>query len=360
MLIYIFLLFLSFLLLGKSSDDKKTNNKQFFSLAFVVVVFAFISSVRGDFTSDYVVYANNYLKFDGVPFKNLLKVDKHYEPLFSLLNWTLIKISDDSVWLFTICSFLILIPYSIIIRRYSVNWGLSFILLLTVGFYLPSFNVTRQVVAASICSLGVFYIYKKDFLRFCLIVVIASAFHRLSLLFLPFYFVLQIKPTAKNIILMLASVVAISYAYEYISFYIIGLFGFDYTRDSEVLGMKSGDLKSCIVYLAVSAFVIFFGKPRNQKITIDNGRLSCIIYDATLIWGALYLLSMNLQFVIRFTYYFFPFVAIALPKTLLNVRNEAARKIIIAGIILLLSYFFFNAYSGSAYNPYYTIFSIRN
>lgn len=346
------------MLIGKTRSFSNDNSK-ILSISIMALALIIVSTIRGDFTSDYIGYAYNYTKYANVGFSRLLTVDEHYETLFALLNWGLNIISKDPLILFFFCSLVVVCPFCLIVYKYSSNWGMSFILLLAVGFYYPSFNVTRQVMAASICACSIFFIEKKCFSKFCIIILIATLFHRLSILFLPFYYILQIKPTLTKNLILLAIIGIFSYAYKLVSLHLIDSLGFDYSLDSDVSGMKSADIKSCIVYLLISAFIVVVGFPRATKTSkIENTNLYNICYNASLIWGGLYFLSMNLQFVIRLSYYFFPFVALALTYVLASFVEKKNKKNCTIMISVLLFIFFYNAYSGSSYNPYYTIFNI--
>lgn len=82
-----------------------------------------------------------------------------------------------------------------------------FALLLYLTLFYSFFSITgiRQALATGLCLWSVEYIKEKKLFRFLLLMGISALIHKSSLLFLPFYWIAQVKKTRVLFVLMLCS-----------------------------------------------------------------------------------------------------------------------------------------------------------
>lgn len=70
----------------------------------------------------------------------------------------------------------------------SVEFGFSFFLFMTFGYYFNSMNTIRYYVALSIVVYAVKYVLRKEYTKFILLILLASTFHKSVLIVIPVYF----------------------------------------------------------------------------------------------------------------------------------------------------------------------------
>lgn len=97
----------------------------------------------------------------------------------------------------------------IVLYNYSRLFELSTYLYITGGIHLVSMNGIRQVLAAAIIFTATKYLLNGNFIKYALIVLLASTFHQSALLLLPIYFIVRIKAWTKYTFLILSSAVLI-------------------------------------------------------------------------------------------------------------------------------------------------------
>ncbi len=335
----------------KKQNKYIVTNRQVFLFCCTLVLIV-LSSIRGDFTADYAAYTFDYNRYLGANVKDIFSVYNRYEPLYALLNYVLANVFKNPISLFAVCSIIIVGAYVNLIKKESVNIALSLVLFVTVGVYYPSFNTMRQVLAAAIFSMAIPYVYRGDFKRYAVIVIVATLFHKISILMIPIYFILRMKVSLKNNMILFVGTGVVSALYELIATRLNDFLGFSYSFESSTSsGMQGSTFKSVVVYIFIGLFVLICSS------WIKDSPKKNVNVNGTLIWTALYFLSMNLNFSVRLAYYFCPFMLLSVPAVLRGISNKRTRNFATAVIVFLLFVFFINAYSGSKYNPYYTIFS---
>lgn len=112
---------------------------------------------------------------------------------------------------FYIVYLIILLPVFIFIKRYSTRPFLSVILY--IGFQFFTFDLTglRQAMAMSIILLAYMEFFKstkKSILKAVLIILLASTFHRSSLIVLPAFLIIYLPINKKTIILIIVAAIS--------------------------------------------------------------------------------------------------------------------------------------------------------
>ncbi|MDP1417452.1 EpsG family protein [Peribacillus simplex] len=150
-----------------------------------------ISANRYGIGTDYFDYVALFHELEG--YGNIFDAIKEgsYEPGWIILNFIVKMVFDNYKYVFVLSSFLTLFflfkaIYSYRDRLY-VGIGI-FIFMSTL--YNSSFNITRQILAASILLYAVKYIEEKKILKYALLTLFAASFHYSALIFLPIYWVL--------------------------------------------------------------------------------------------------------------------------------------------------------------------------
>lgn len=92
------------------------------------------------------------------------------------------------------------VPFAYLVHRYKVDPLWCYILYYVIFF--PFYGATglRQTIAAALCLWAIPCIEKKKFIPFLLLVLAATSFHAIAIVFLPAYFLLRIKITRPYLI----------------------------------------------------------------------------------------------------------------------------------------------------------------
>lgn len=209
-----YFLVLSFVLLWILLERKALNRTAFWIPLIALSLFAGMRSYRvgtdsGNYTRDFRTNLDVY----NFEFNELI------EPGYQALENGLLKITHNYFWLFFITALIVVSCYLIIIKRYSVNYGLSVFLFVTLGVYTFFFNGLRQGIAMAIFALALPHLLEKRLLPYLLICFLASMFHNTALFMIPFYFLvnLRIKPTYKIIMTFVGSLLVSRFLISYIA-----------------------------------------------------------------------------------------------------------------------------------------------
>ena len=178
------------------SSFSKNNKYQIGTiLIFLILLFAFTfkSPVTSDANNYYALYKLFALNFH----EELQKASENFyignEIFFLILNYSTYKFFNNYFILNFILGIILLLPVFLTIYKYSYNIYFSLFLFVTIGEYFPSYNISRQIIACSICFFAYRYIDQGNLLKYILFVLIASMIHKSAFIMLPFYFLLRLN-----------------------------------------------------------------------------------------------------------------------------------------------------------------------
>ncbi|WMM24322.1 EpsG family protein [Tissierella sp. MB52-C2] len=170
------------------------------SLNFAILLLILLSSLRYDVGWDYMAY------YETIAFGRITNIMLNQEYLTIFLINLARNFNIPQIY-FIINSIISICLIMSTIKRYSKDYWISFFLFVTFPlFFLNSLSVIRNYTAIAITFYGFKYIENKKLIRYILMVIIASLFHKSAIIALPFYFFKNInfKKSAYFLILMLA------------------------------------------------------------------------------------------------------------------------------------------------------------
>jgi hypothetical protein len=199
-IVYFSLLFLmvffaskgKFVFLQGSSNVNRSNN--YIKISFVsIFIFSLVIGLRYYVGGDYGGYLDDFNNFN-------LKIsyfDTRYEFGYYLLMVILKTFSLSYPFLFIGISFLqIFFVYKWASKyRYLLPWVIYFYF--TTLYLFESMNIMRQALAFSILLYSTIYIQKSSKIKFIIMVLLATSFHKSAIFFLPFGFFVN-KEWIKN------------------------------------------------------------------------------------------------------------------------------------------------------------------
>lgn len=182
---FVLLILLMSLALGGNfvfGDDNLIRKKKYITISIIsIFIFSLVIGLRYYVGGDYVGYLDDFNlgMSDG---------DSRYELGYYLLM-VILKLFDLAYpFLFIAISFLqIAFVYKWASNyKYLLPWLIYFYF--TTLYLFESMNIMRQATAFSIILYSTVYLHKSDKIKFLIMVLLASSFHKSAIFFLPFYF----------------------------------------------------------------------------------------------------------------------------------------------------------------------------
>lgn len=332
--------------------NKKSMNFKVLSFLSAVPL-TVISGLRYNVGADYKGYTSFFYYMLYNPNS---KVIGNFEVGFKLMTKFIQIFTDNPAWLFIIISTIISFFVFKAIYNESPNPPLSIFLYVSMQFYFYSMNGMRQFIAMSIFMFSIKYIKNREIIPFLLLNTIGITFHNSSILFIPLYFLYNIKLTPKVSILLLSiGTIFANYIYKYLLMIVLN------TKYATYIGSKydtgSHGYIVMLIQIFVLIFALFWYKKRENNNENKTYNFYCILQlfatYLSCIDGLLPLLSR-----IRIS---FSFPAIILiPMSLELIKNKKEMFIFKTCIILLFSAYIFytvGIQNANSVLPYTTIFN---
>ncbi len=312
--------------------------KQFVALAFIAI--GIIVAFRGlSVGADTQNYARLYTEL-------YYGIFKHYdaEPGFVYLVKFLNIFSRDARLLFIVQGALVTFSYSYFIIKNTENVQQAYIAVLSyLAFNLFSFNISgvRQSIAMCICLLAFEMIKRKKIVWFFLLVLLATQFHTSAWLFLPAYFLYNLKEWMS---LSITAVVGI-----------LGLFSMNFMMDAVNLILDDRfsqygieETGNGFIFVAVMtvilAFYLIFKKPltKENENLFNHGKVNYFCY-------ALWLIRLVTRVIERVTFFYLPSTMIVLAQTPRAIKNKDNKTLYTAALCIFLMALFLYRIRGYHY-----------
>ncbi|MNC16884.1 Transmembrane protein EpsG [compost metagenome] len=180
---------------SEQGGNDSLNKSSFLYYISVLIVF-FLSAVRYGVGWDYWAY------FETISYGRSTNIINNGETL-TILIIELAKFFKQPQLYFIVNSIICVFLIANTSKRYSIDMWLSFIFFVTFPlFFLNSLSVVRNFTAIALTFYGVKYLVDKKILKYFLIVIIASLFHKSALLALIFYFIRNLNLKTYKIIIV--------------------------------------------------------------------------------------------------------------------------------------------------------------
>ena len=348
MLIYIVLdiiiIFLAKIFLNKRIKIKNIyldGNNLFYIICGLILIF--ISAFRGDFTTDYKGYEENFRIFSNYSLNKILNRPLYSNPEngFVILLYIIGCLTNKAIYVFIISSIIVVhCNLRELKKEKNIYPLLAIFLFLEAGIYYTSFNFMRQAIACSIAILGSDFLYKRKLIPYTIVIVFASFFHTSILILIPFYFLSNIKINKRNIMIYLGILSLLLVFQEKIMFII-----HKYHWTWYDISMNKGySWKNIIMamFISITSIILFLAEKKdnmNTNLKYGNNEENHK-YNVWLIATLLYLLfqlsgltfNYGQRFSLPFMTYSICFFGIQIEK----IKNKRIFEILI--IALLISY----------------------
>ena len=278
----------------------------------------------------------------------------HYEPLYTLANSFVKLFTDNFVVFIVIYTFLTHLLMFQVIKKYSINFFYSIFIYFSTYYLWHNFTLLRQNVAILIFWFSLEYIREKKFVKYLLLIIIASLFHNSAIVLILFYFIIELMDKfsiKKNVWLFIflsllkpASDFLLRYIYKILSYFNIGRSNLEAYLSSTERGVNE------FFILEVLLIIVFVYLKRNDSL-IKNNKLFVnllLLSFVIVVWFSNY--EIAVRFVEYFRIYYFVLIPILI-KTIKNIYLKYSLFFITIFYFLFRLYRYLNTFdSGSLKN----------
>ncbi len=322
-------------------------------LSIFVILFA-VSACRINVGNDYGtyvefmhrLYTDKYIADAGVP------TEWGFNLLARFIYW--ISGGENFLLVFAIYAFVTVAFFITAIREQSVDFGLSFLLFMTFGYYFQSFSTVRYYMALAIALYCMRLVNERKWISFAVLVLIGSGFHKSLLVILPLYFLASL--VWKKWMIALGAVACISCFFLkdiYMKVLVILYPSYEGTEYLAGSGFSWINIIRCVAVLALSIYV--------YREVVKDSRVGLFFFNLNIGALALYIFGSFLPIVSRIGYYLTVSHILFVPMMIHAIPNKKVRRVIYA-VLIAVSILYFAVYLRKAYDdgvlvlPYRTFF----
>ncbi|MCI8483241.1 MAG: EpsG family protein [Lachnospiraceae bacterium] len=326
------------LFIGTIFFRSRTDHTNFKASAVVFFLMLFLEfALMGDWSTDIRQYYMNFKVNYGTlreltllpAFQDLLQIKGIG---FVVLSLIVKYLTGNFMHLLIILGIVIAFCYVSFIYKYSELTWMSMLVLLCSGCYYYSFNLVRQILAASLFCCCFYSLYQGKWKRYFLSVLGIMLFHFSAVVLIPLYFLLRADfSKVKQTVFFCYSTVAAVYLFTPQITNFVTSFFYENYRNTNAYGMSEGlSLFSACKSLALGLVVLLNYKKFNyqdeKEKVIFNG---CFVY---LLFGAA---SFRIKMLYRFVNFFVPFLMLAYPMIANRGKNRSL-SLGMSGLFLII------------------------
>ncbi|WP_164667383.1 EpsG family protein [Virgibacillus doumboii] len=242
---------------------------------------------------------------------------------------------DPQIMIFTaalITNVLILFVF----YNYSRMIELSVYVYITGGLFLVSMNGIRQVLAAAIAFTAIKYLVEGKFLKYALIIIMASFFHQSALILLPMFFLVKFKAWSKATLALIILSVLIVFGFEQFSSLLFS--ALEDTQYGHYQSFEEGGANFLrVAVMGAPLFIAYLGRERLKEIMPNSD----YIVNMSLM-GLIFMIIATQNWIFARVSIYFELYQLILISWIVKVFRERDQKIIyIAIIACYLAYFYF-------------------
>jgi transmembrane protein EpsG len=327
---------------GKITNDFE--NYKSIGLVFSLLTFALLAFFVGQRSyifdsSDYQYSYENYYTTDLSQISDIINGDFNVkDPGFSILLILFKHFTggaDYNAW-FTLLAIIQCASIATFLYKYSVNYLLSVYIFFTSSCFLWLVNGIRQFLAVAFILFFVDWLKNRKTIPFLLVVLLAYTIHSSAILFVPVYFLVNMKCWSKKFIIL-------SIALTVLLIYLSGSSFFEDTQYSYLVDSNNGVNPLRVLVMAVPSIIAFI---KRNEIKEKTTPFVDMWINLSVITTECYIVGMFTNGVVgRIPVYFQLFNYLLLPWLLKNAFNEQDKKILTyACVVGFFAYFCFDMY----------------
>lgn len=300
----------------------------FIGITFIVFVLLHVG-VDINSVEDLPRYEQQFYDVSRVSIGNIFEQIRTSDYFYAIFNRIVSYFSKDFVFFLLVYNLVLFGSLYVVIKKYS-PYPLISVVLILLFVYNQSLFVVRQYLALSIILLTIPSILQKKLPIYLMLCTVAFFTHSSAIVWVPVYFLYNIKKTRDLVIALVVAIFIISMLNSDLGRYLF-LFGLDFSNYFDTTAETSLNAKLIrIIYLVF--YVLFLGKH-----SMDQGinRLCLIIL---IILTAGYVFAPPIEVVGRMLLYYQCFLIFAIPLTMSKIKSAIIKMCYLIGILIFQGY----------------------
>jgi len=338
---------------------------------FLFLLFWLTAGLRFETGVDWPGYTTFYTDIEGInnfdfQFSYLFKYSE-FEFGYAVLNSIFRTITSNIQLLFLFIAFITNLMLFKSIKKYSDHIIVSLLIYYSTIYFVLDLSGIRQCIALNIFLISLDSIYKKEFLKYILLIILATLFHTTALFLIPMYFLLNRK--FKNVVYIIFIIIGVLISFIQITWLLFiinsftGFFQLDAITSKLISYSYRGDTRNFGIGFVFNILLFVFYLIKRNK--LESNKMFTIFLNSYMMSFFFYYYTWELsEFSSRFRLYFF-IANIFLLSYLIDIYNEKLKRHLLFLFIISFSIFYSRIYifqmnEGIAYNPYqnYVIYEL--
>ena len=302
------------------------------SLLAIFTILFLLSALRMEVGNDYETYVDTFHE---------IYVGGYVvtEPLFNAVVKIIFELSGGENYLlvFAVFAFVTIWIFLKVMYEQTEDFFMSFFLFMTLGIYFRTFNTVRYYLVLAITLYSFRYIFRKEYVKFILLIVLAAFFHKSVLVVIPIYLIANMKWKKWYVAVLSIGAAGMMLFQEVIMKIALELYpSYKDTIYLQTESGLSGNLMSILRCVAVLGLA-WLCYQESWKEDEKNRFYIKLNFLAVL----LYLCGSFLPLVGRIGYYLITSQILLIPAILGSIKDEKKKKRIMAIVLIACGIYFF-------------------
>ncbi|HHD2754451.1 TPA: EpsG family protein [Clostridium perfringens] len=308
-------------LFSEVENNKTTRVKRNILFFYIWGILSLLSGLRYGVGTDYFSYRNIFIKI------NSTNSEEMRDWGYFILNKIVSHFSENPQAIFLATSFIVNFFIIYTIYKYSELFEISIFLYIATYMYFSTFNGIRQWIAAAILFAGIKFLVNRNFIKYCIIVFIASLFHQTALIMLGVYFIINHKFKSRKTFFIIGIGLILFILYKPFTDLLMQLLEGtkifdDYNETIGNVGNGSNFLRSVVAMVPVILSYLFYSTINNKyDKKID------VLMNLSLLNALIMLVGTRHWIFARFLMYFEPYNLLLYPLIIINFKKKDAKMI---------------------------------
>ena len=244
---------------------------------------------------------------------------------------------ENYLLVFAVFAFVTIVIFLKALYEQTENFSLAFFLFMTLGMYFRTFNTVRYYFVLALTLYSFRYIFRKEYGKFILLIVLAAFFHKSVLVVIPIYLIANMPWKKWHMAVLAAGGAGMLVFQDFIMKVALELY--PSYKDTIFLQTETGlpgnlmSILRCVAVLVLAAICYQDGWKEAKE--------NQFYFKLNFLAIVLYLCGSFLPLVGRIGYYLMTSQVLFIPAVLGSIKSEKKKKIvtktiIIAGVIYFL------------------------
>lgn len=340
MWIHFLILILIYLITYFGCLHNKKSKYMFIGLFLLFYVFAAFRSLEvGNDTQEY--YRIFRLISNQQSLTTALTVSR-YEVGYIIYNYVISRVTSNFQWILAINSGVYIGASIWFVNKYSTSFKKAIILFFTFGMYYNAINIERQCIAIAIFLIAIPFLERKQYIRYIVLILLASTFHMMSIVLLALVIIPKIDFTKMGDIFKWSAIAIVFLVV--LNYGVNGLMGFfpylsHYLTDSIYSegGVRIASIALCGIRIISVGLLLLVNGGKLPNTRENESDTANVFYKILLLDCVISIAAIGFNMYDRIEKYVCIGFIVAIVNAIEAVSNRSNRSIIY-GIVFIISF----------------------